>query len=297
MAKNQRSSSDRLNDSFDYRGKTVLVTGASSGIGKAFAHAFAGRGANVILVARSEQKLRDLAAELSRVHGVAANVIVADLERENAAGGVKDGVNKLGLSVDVLVNNAGFGTHGRFEALEPEREHAQVMLNVVAVADLTHAFLPAMTARGHGAIINVASTAAFQPDPYMATYGATKAFVLSFSEALWAENRRTGVAVLALCAGATATNFTAVVGTDDVVVGTSASAEGVVQEALRALARGRSSVITGSVYNRLLATLPRLLPRQTTARIVARVLRPRSQPTTERTSAGDDKTTAERFNA
>jgi len=260
----------------NYRNKWALITGASSGIGEAFAFALAERGANVVLVARSEAKLKHLAATLAARYGVAAQAIVADLTQAEGVSRTVEEVKQRGLNVDVLVNNAGFGSHGRFEVLDPVREREQVMLNVVAVAELTRAFLPTMLARGQGAILNVASTAAFQPDPYMATYGATKAFVLSFTEALWAENRRTGVDVLAVCAGPTTTNFGEVVGTDDVFVGAMASPERVAREALQALARRRSLVVTGGLRNCLTTFLPRLLPRQTTLRIVERTLKPRA---------------------
>lgn len=272
----------------NFRGKTALVTGASSGIGEAFAFALAAQGANVILVARSEATLHRLATIVSAKHGVDAHVIVADLARADGVLKTIAEVGQRGLTIDVLVNNAGFGSYGRFETLDPAREREQVMLNVVAVAELTHAFLPAMVARGQGAVMNVASTAAFQPDPYMATYGATKAFVLSFTEALWAENRRTGVDVLAVCAGPTSTNF----GTEEVFSGAMATPERVVADALRALARRRSSVVTGGLNNRMLTMVPRLLPRQLTARIVERTLRPKADPA-RRGSA----TTAERVKA
>ncbi len=200
---------------FAYRGKTALVTGASAGIGAEFARALAARGSDVILVARSQERLRALADELARDFGVRAEVIAADLTRADAARDLYAEAEVRGLTVDLLINNAGFGTHGPFETLAPARDHAEVMLNVAAVVDLTHLFLPAMLKRGDGAVINVASTASFQPVPYMAVYGATKAFVLSFSEALWAECRGRGVRVLALCPGTTATEFFDVVGTQD----------------------------------------------------------------------------------
>ena len=190
-----------------YRDKTALVTGASTGIGAEFARALARRGADLILVARNEAKLRALDAELTEKHGIRARVIVQDLSEENAASKVYDAVETLGLRVDILINNAGFSTQGKLETVDAARDQAQAMLNVVAVVDLTHAFLPAMVARQSGAIINVASTAAFVPLPGQAVYGASKAFVLSFSEALWAENRARGVRVLALCPGATDTDF------------------------------------------------------------------------------------------
>jgi short-subunit dehydrogenase len=169
------------------KGKTALVTGASSGIGEAVARRLAQEGANVVLVARSEAKLRALADTLSEDHGINAVVVVADLIKPSTGEAVRRHVDAQGIAIDVLVNNAGFGTYGPFEDIEPGREQDEVAVNVVALVGLTHAFLPPMLQRGHGAILNVASTSAFQPGPYMAVYAATKAFVLSFSEALWAE--------------------------------------------------------------------------------------------------------------
>jgi short-subunit dehydrogenase len=259
---------------FAYQGKTALITGASSGIGKAFAQALATRGAHLILVARSQDKLQALAQTLSKAHGVSVEVIAADLSAEGAAQTVYQTVQQRGLVVDMLINNAGFATHGRFETLAAARDHEEVMLNTTTVADMTHAFLPAMLDKGDGAVINVASTAAFQPVPYMAIYGATKAFVLSFSEALWAECRPRGVRVLALCPGATDTAFFGVVGTEEVTIGSKMTPERVVAIALRALERGRSYVITGR-NNTLLAQAPRLLPRQIVARLAERTMRPR----------------------
>lgn len=279
----------------NYRGKTALITGASSGIGEAFARALAERGTNVILVARSETKLQNLAAEMSAKYGIRAEVIVSDLSQAEAVKALVGEVQARHLTVDMLVNNAGFATYGRFEALAPERERSELMLNVVAVTDLTHAFLPAMAARGDGAVINVASLTAFQPNPYMATYGATKAFVLSFTEALWAENRRTGVRVLALCPGRTTSNFDAAAGTE-AGGGTSSftSPERVVQEGLRALERGRSYVLTGGAGNRVLALVPRVLPRETTVQLAERLYRPKP-PTSQRNAA--EKAVSRRNNA
>src|SRR5712691_11554476 len=150
---------------FTYRGKTALITGASSGIGETFASTLAARGMNLILVARSEGKLRTLATQLASQHGIRAEVIAADLAQENAATAIQSEVEEKGLQVDMLINNAGFGTHGPFESLSPQRDHEEVMVNVTALVDLTHAFVPAMAARGDGAIINVASIAGFQPVP------------------------------------------------------------------------------------------------------------------------------------
>jgi hypothetical protein len=260
---------------FTYGGKTALVTGASSGIGETFARMLAQRGSDLILVARSENKLNVLAYELAQQYSINTYVIATDLGREGAAHTVWEQAQQRGLAVDLLINNAGFAMHGSFDTLDAARDHQQVMLNVAAVVDLTHEFLPAMLARGDGAIINVASTAAFQPLPYMAVYGATKAFVVSFSEALWAEYQGRGVRVLALCPGATDTPFFEVVGAQEAVVGQKLSPEYVVQVALDALEAGKSYVIPGTQHY-LLAQVPRFVPRSLAARIVARLARPRT---------------------
>jgi len=255
-----------------YAGKTALITGASGGIGATFARALAAAGAHLILVARSEEKLRTLASTLADQHHIRAEVIVADLSRPEAGHEIFSAVQQLGLNVDLLINNAGFGTHGIFDTIDPERDQREIMLNVAAVVDLTHRFLPAMLARGDGSIINVASTAAFQPVPYMAVYAASKAFVLSFSEALWGEYRRKGVRVLALCPGATSTEFFDIAG-EGGALGTKETPEKVVWVALRALERGRSSVISGR-QNTVLANMPRFFPRGIMARMVEQTMRP-----------------------
>ncbi len=257
-----------------YTGKTALITGASSGIGAVFARELAAQGANLILVARSEGKLRDLANTLTSQYSIRAEVIAADLSRPDAGQELFAATQRLGLPVDILINNAGFGTHGHFDSIDAEREQQEIMLNVAAVVDLTHRFLPAMVARGNGSIINVASVAAFQPVAYMAVYGASKAFVLSFSEALWAEYRGKGVRVLALCPGATSTDFFNVVGTEDAALGTKETPEKVVRVALRALEQGRPSVISGR-QNAFMANSIRFFPRGMVARLGAQMMRPR----------------------
>ncbi len=165
---------------FDFAGRTVLITGASMGIGAVFAREVSRRGATVILVARSEKKLEALAAELGHAH-----VIAADLAAPGAAERLLAAVNERGLEVDVLVNNAGFGIHERFTDIPLATHREAVQLNVAVLVELTHLFLP-MIERRRGGVIQIASVAGFQPVPYMAVYGATKAFVLSFGEALWA---------------------------------------------------------------------------------------------------------------
>lgn len=259
----------------NYRNTTIMVTGASSGIGLAYAQALAARGANLLLVARSEDKLNVLARELAQRHGIRAHALAADLTEAGAAADIHARASTLGLRPDILINNAGFATHGHFDALSLQRQLDEIALNCRAVVELSHAVLPAMLQQGEGAIINVASTAALQPLPYMAIYGATKAFVLAFSEALWQEYRTRGVRVLAVCPGATDTAFFDVVGAAEAGVGTRMSVDTVVNASLQALDRGRSHIVPG-VANRMLGWLPRMLPRQTILQIVANMLRPRA---------------------
>lgn len=257
----------------DLAQKTALITGASSGIGEAFARALAARGAHLVLVARTAPKLEALAAELSARHGILAVCVPADLARPGAGPELAREIERRGLVVDVLVNNAGFATYGAFESASPEREGEEIRLNVAALVDLCHAFYPGMVSRGRGAIVNVASTGAFAPVPFMAVYGATKAFVLSFSEALWLEGRERGVSVLALCPGATESNFHEVAGTQG-MFGRRERAEVVVERALRALARGRSTIVSG-LPNLLLVQSTRFSPRSMVTRIAASMTRPR----------------------
>jgi len=237
----------------------ALVTGASSGIGSALARELAKRGFNLILVARREQRLRELADELP----TEVTVIPCDLARE--ADKLIDRVLNLGVEIDLLVNNAGFGTHGRFLELDGEREAEEVRLNCEAVVRLTHGFLPSMVRRKQGGVIVIASTAGFQPLPYEATYSATKAFARTFSEALRAELRGTGVRVLCVNPGPVPTEFQQVAGFKDGAmppVPGAISAEQLAREVLDAYERGRSSLIPGFVirwYMRLVAPVPRAL--------------------------------------
>ena len=258
---------------FTYAGRTALVTGASSGIGAEFARQLASRRSDLVLVARSQSKLEALATELSGRHGVRAEVVTEDLGREGAARRIAGELAARGLHVDILVNNAGFGTHGPFHTLSADREREEITVNVLALVDLAHAFLPGMVERGEGAVINVASTAAFQPDPYMAVYGATKAFVLSFSHALRAETRARGVRVVALCPGQTETAFFDTVGSPHARVGVLARPQGVVAAALRAVDRDRAQVIPGLVNN-VLAQGSRFTTRAFITRVAGRLLRP-----------------------
>lgn len=187
-------------------GSTAVITGASSGIGTEFARQLAARGHGVFLVARREERLRELAGELEQEHGVRAEVAAADLADPAAAEALPGRVAERGLEVDVLVNNAGFTTVGDVHE-NPDRQLGMIHVNIEALVALTTAWLPGMTQRGLGAVINVASVAGFQPIPVQAVYAATKAFVLSFSEAVAAELRGTGVTMTALCPGPVATEF------------------------------------------------------------------------------------------
>jgi short-subunit dehydrogenase len=257
---------------FDFANKTVLVTGASAGIGAAFARELSRRGATLVLVARSGEKLSRLAAEIGRAH-----VIVADLSSPGAAGRVYEAVVAQGIEIDVLVNNAGFGLHGAFETLPLAAQREEVDLNVGALVELTHVFLP-MIERRQGGIIQVASMAGFIAVPYMAVYAATKAFVLSFSAALWAEYRARGVRVLALVPGATETSFFERAG-EGAAAGTTRKArpEDVVRVGLAAFVAGRASVVQGKT-NRFFAFLSRFMSREFTAKIFAPMTRPKTLP-------------------
>jgi short-subunit dehydrogenase len=257
---------------FVYQGKTALITGASAGIGSVFAYELAARGMDLVLVARSEERLRTLATEIAQRHGHKVEVIAVDLSSEQGVALVLQEVEKRGLTIDLLLNNAGFGTHGYFNTIAPERDQQEVMLNVAAVVALSHAFIPAMATRGDGAVINVGSTASFQSTTYMPVYGATKAFILSFSVALAEEYRRSGVRILALCPGATVTSFFEVAG-EEAMMGPIRTSEQVVATGLRALEQGRSVVVDGFV-NTLMSHASRVFSHAMMAWITASGLRP-----------------------
>lgn len=257
----------------DYRNKTALITGASGGIGEQFARTLAAQGADLILVARSEDKLTAIADELHNAHGVRAEVIAADLSIPGSSDSLVAQVDSRNLPVDILINNAGFGTHGDLADADPARIRDEVTLNVATLTDLTTVFYQRMVRAESGAIINVASTAAFQPIPHMAVYGATKAYVLSLSEALWWEGKQHGVRVLALCPGATDTGFFDVAG-DDAAVGNRRSPQQVVDTALAALRKGKPSVVDG-LQNYVSANASRVAPRAMVTAIAERTVRPR----------------------
>jgi uncharacterized protein len=250
----------------------ALITGASAGIGLEFAKRLAERGYDVILSARRRDRLDELAARLRAEHGgIRVEVIVADLQDSDAPAAIVAETARLGMGVDLLVNNAGFGTHGHFETLPPDRERGEIAVNVAALVALTHAFLPAMLERGQGGVINVASTAAFQPVPYMAVYAATKAFVRSFSEALHEEVQARGVRVIALCPGPTATEFFDA----DVAAprGPIRTVRDVVTTGLRAYDAGTPVAIDGA-NNKILIGFANLIPRRWATKIAGRIMKP-----------------------
>jgi short-subunit dehydrogenase len=245
-----------------YPGTTALITGASSGLGEEFARQLAAKGANLVLVARRSDRLETLATALRGEHGVSVTVIAADLSAPNAATELASRVSKLGLSIDTLVNNAGFATRSRFENEDASRIAQEIDLNVGALVDITRVFYPGLLASGKGALINIASTGAYQPVPLMAVYGATKAFVLSFTEALWYEAKGSGLKVLALSPGATKTEFFDVAG-ENAQVGSFQTPSQVVGIALSTLDRRNPppSVVCGS-GNALTVVATKLMTRR-----------------------------------
>jgi len=251
--------------------RRALVTGASSGLGETFARQLAGRGYDLVLVARRRDRLDKLAQELAESRGVEAEVIEADLSRPEGVALVEQRLRKG--DIDMLVNNAGFATRGEFWALPVERETQEIDVNVRAVARLAHTALEAMVPKKSGAIINVASVGAFQPVPYMATYAATKAFVLHFSEALHEEARRHGIMVTCLCPGPVRTEFQQVadVNEESMPVGWK-TPDQVVASALRANARGRAIAVPGGM-NAMTATVAKFAPRFLTRKLAGRMFR------------------------
>jgi uncharacterized protein len=248
--------------------RSACVTGASTGIGAAFAKHLARDGYDLILVARNRERLEASAKHLHKDHGIKAEALAADLTDSAELRVVEQVVEDADL--DLLVNNAGFGTVGSFATLETDKEEQEIRLNVIAPVRLTRAALPGMIARKSGGIINVSSMAAFQPSPYNATYGATKAFVNSFTEALYEELRGTGVRVLALCPGFTRTEFQERAGIDVSNLPSAAwmTPEAVADAALAALKSGDAVCVPG-LANRAVATLTSSLPRSLTRRIAA----------------------------
>lgn len=255
--------------------RLAVVTGASSGIGEAFARALAQRDYDLVLCARRRERLEALAEALRDSNGVEVHVVPADLANPAGVDDLLQAIERLGTAVDLLVNNAGFGSYGAFHDLPLGRELAMVDLNVRALVALTGSLLPGMIARGKGTILQVASTTSFQPVPYMAVYGATKSFVLSFSEAVAQECAGTGVRVISVCPGHTPTEFQQVSGAHARPTRTaSQTAEDVVREALAALDRPRGPVVVTGWPNRVTTQIPRFVPRRWLGWAIERAFRP-----------------------
>lgn len=247
---------------------TALITGASSGLGEEFARQLARENYDLVLTARREDRLKTVAAEAMKLGSSKVEVIASDLGQADAATKLHQQVTQRGIEIECLVNNAGFGTHGMFHKLPLDREVEEINLNITSLVAMTRLFLDGMVARGRGTIINVASTAAFQPVPYMATYAASKSFVLDFSEAVSYEVKSSGVTVMALCPGPTRTGFQNVAGVNESGVPSFAymDAKTVVAQALASAKRGKSVRING-IINSVMAQSTRFTPRSLVARI------------------------------
>jgi uncharacterized protein len=264
------------------------VTGASAGIGAEFARQFARRGSDLVLVARRKDRLAALAAEIEAAHGVAVTVLPCDLAEPGAAARLAAELRARGLRLTGLVNNAGFGTYGPFAEEDTERLRTEIALDVQAVVELSRTFLDDLRASGRGVLINVASMAGYAPVPRMAVYGAAKAFVLSFTEALWQEHRGSGLRVLCLSPSATETEFFDVAGPDAAGRGRLHTPEMVVETALRTLDRRDPppSIAVGRM-NRLMLALGRLASRRRSVMLMgAMTAARRAQPSYVRGSLG-----------
>ncbi len=256
-----------------FKGITALVTGASSGIGKAMARLLAAEGANLVLTARSLSRLEQEARDLQDRYGVRVRSFAGDLSWPEIPLRLFEFTEQQGLEVDLLVNNAGLGHYGPFDAMDPREVRALLDLNVQALVSLTYLFLPGMLRRGKGGVLNVASTAGFQPIPNLAIYAASKAFVLNFSEALWSECKGRGVRVFCLCPGNTLTRFHQTAGIAKSQMFFSTSAPDVARFALRKfLLSGRPSAIFG-FWNKMMIYAERLVPRRLTVFITGLMYR------------------------
>lgn len=253
---------------FNPIGTTALVTGASSGLGIGYAHQLAERGADLVLVARRQERLEALAVELAERYGTVSTVIPLDLARADAVPELVADLRQRDLRVGTLINNAGFGTYGNLVDLDPARELEEIAVNVQALTALTRALLPDLLSTAitnpHGAaLVNLGSTASFQPVPHMAVYGGTKAYVLSFTEALWYETRKTGLKVVAVCPGPVQTEFRDVAGNREASYGGYLGVGDVMRASFGALDRATTPphVVVGA-QNRAFARLVRVIPRR-----------------------------------
>jgi len=253
--------------------KTVLITGASSGIGYEFSHIFGKYYYRVILVSRDRERLRAIQKELHEKYGIEVVIIPKDLSLPSSTQEIFDMIKKENIDVDVLINNAGFGNLGKFSESDLKKELEMINVNISALTALTRLFLPEMIAKNHGKILNVASTAAFQPGPMMSVYYATKAYVLSFSEALSEELKGTGVTVTALCPGPTASNFQKTAGIQEtkLIKGKRiATSKEVAEFGYDAMMKGKRIAVQGTM-NKLMAYGVKFLPRRLVTRTVKKM--------------------------
>jgi len=257
--------------------KVTLITGASSGIGEAFARRMARGKHDLVLVARSEKALHELCDELMLEHKITAHYVTLDLTKADADKRLFEETERHGFEVDWLINNAGFGSYGDFARLELDRETSMINLNIRSLVALTHRYLDGMRKRKRGTIINVSSAAGFQPIPFMATYAATKAFVNSFSEAVAEENRPFGIQVLDLCPGPTATKFQAAASsTAPINFKGSQTADEVVETALRAVKSGRTRIVSGFI-NDVVTKVVNFVPNIAITRLMGKAMRKKYQ--------------------
>jgi len=252
----------------------ALVTGASSGIGKVFAKQLAQKGYDLIITARSLDKLQTLKQKLESKYQVKVKVICQDLSLSGAGKSIFEQIEKDNLIVDLLINNAGFGDYGKLGDRPLDKQLQMIQVNISTLVELTYLFLGQMKERNSGSIINVSSIAGYQPMPYLSVYAATKAFVLSFSEALWAEYSDDGIKILALCPGATESNFLENAEFPQTNSSSNSrqnitSAEDVVTEALSTIENeDKSNLVTGGIPNQLIVNMSRFLPRETITKLV-----------------------------
>ena len=249
-------------------GQTTLITGASGGIGLELATVCAEHGMELVLVARNREGMEIIARNLKEKYNVNAFIIDQDLSKTGGAAKVADIIHEKGIEIDVLINNAGFGQSGAFSNSDLKRTQEMMQVNMVTLTQLTRLLLPAMVRRGKGRILNVASTAAFLPGPFMAVYYATKAYVLSFSEALADELRKTGVTVTALCPGPTQTRFSAEAKMQDSrLFNRTLSAREVAEAGYSGMMKGKPVVVVGA-RNKAVAWAPRFVPRRVAMKAV-----------------------------
>jgi uncharacterized protein len=260
----------------EWAGKWALITGASAGIGVALATQLAAEGTHLVLTARRQDRLEDLAQKLQRAHGIRAEIFTADLAKPESPQQIYDFTTQKRIEIDLLINNAGFGQYGELQKVETQRLLDMVQVNCLAVVHLTRLYIADMVVRQRGDVLILASTASFQAVPYISTYAATKAFDLLFAEGLAEEMKPHGIRVCALCPGSTDSEFHAVAGQEEFGSKSRETAEKVARTGLQALAEGKSYVISG-VGNYLGAQSQRLVPRRMVTSIAAKMFRPGKQ--------------------